>query len=724
MKKMSKKAIALVISITLLMGDLSVFNRYNSIEYVYADTIKSEYIVVTKTEKAYKDVRKNYKNRISSKRNEYKEKFKDNRIEIYNLSEKEANDLSKEDDIVTVEKNINVNISSTEQKVDINKKNRNWNLKMINAEDYAQDNAKKVVKVAIIDSGVDYIDQVNIKERHNLVPDEEGMSFLCEDATCHGTAIAGIICATTGKDNDVKGINSNVELYSIKVFDETNKAPLSRIIDALYLAIEKDVDIINISWGTTEYSEALDIAIKAAIDAGILIVAASGNYGKDGKVEYPAAFEGVLSVGSVNSQGEISEFTSCDGNIDVFAPGESIKSTAFLDGTIISSGTSLAVPHVVGIASILWERDKTKSAQFIKDIIKSSSNNTIMSNDNENGIIDLKYAEEIYDDFAKNFNINSNKINNKYTNNSKIKTFDGIESVSGSWHAVDHVNAVEEGINLTDCMGKAYNDSESKEAFRLIKFGMRVNDRNIYLDTTSDTTIHRWWHALRDKKNDVLFNYIASARFLNMLIKTKDCNVDNVKQPAGLSNHTFKNMKEEVNYAYKYDENDSDFADIWQIEQKIESFGFKANNKNKRYVYWGMLLHILTDAYAHRSYRDDGTEWKLICDDDDAADTTNDNTTRYAAAKQVVKNIMNNRINIEEPYNSLYFEYLDLELDSTYYNRSFRLENLMEFSIEANIIRDGYFEDEAKLYLIDDASITVKSSLKTKEEIDNIYDVQ
>lgn len=106
-----------------------------------------------------------------------------------------------------------------------------WNLKIIGAD--VEDNhsqAQGKVKIAIIDSGVDYLENIDVKERINLIPDTE-VSPLFEDYTGHGTAIASILASRY--DNvysSVKGVNPNVELYSARVLDENNQAPLSRVL--------------------------------------------------------------------------------------------------------------------------------------------------------------------------------------------------------------------------------------------------------------------------------------------------------------------------------------------------------------------------------------------------------------------------------------------------------------------------------------------------------------
>ena len=126
------------------------------------------------------------------------------------------------------------------------------------------------------------------------------------------------------------------------------------------------MDIINLSLGTTINSKILHKAIIDANNAGILIVAAAGNRGKsDGIVEYPAAYKEVLSVGAIDSNADISETSSYGDKVDVVAPGELIKTVANFGMETVSSGTSMAAPHVVGIASVLWQKDKTKRCRLL-----------------------------------------------------------------------------------------------------------------------------------------------------------------------------------------------------------------------------------------------------------------------------------------------------------------------------------------------------------------------
>ena len=195
-----------------------------------------------------------------------------------------------------------------------------------------------------------------------------------DDFSGHGTAIAGIIAGKNIKESSIVGINSNIELYSIKVMDGDNTAPLSRVIKGIYKALEYDVDISNMSFGTTVDSSALYQAIKEVSDKDILIIASAGNNGKDtGEVEYPAGYEEVLAVGSVDSNGEIAQSSSQGEQVDVWAPGEFVKTRAAFGLETVNSGTSIATPHVVGMASLIWQKDKNKSSDFVRGLIEDSA---------------------------------------------------------------------------------------------------------------------------------------------------------------------------------------------------------------------------------------------------------------------------------------------------------------------------------------------------------------
>ncbi|MCH5272551.1 MAG: S8 family serine peptidase [Lachnospiraceae bacterium] len=135
-----------------------------------------------------------------------------------------------------------------EVKVKVNQDNKNgkaWNHQMIQAN-VTGESAEKI-KVAIIDSGINFSTDLPVAVRKNFIPEDE-RSVLYEDPSGHGTAVAGIIAALDN-DEGITGINPDVELYSARVLDAKLEAPVERIVETIDWAIEQDVDIINMSFG-------------------------------------------------------------------------------------------------------------------------------------------------------------------------------------------------------------------------------------------------------------------------------------------------------------------------------------------------------------------------------------------------------------------------------------------------------------------------------------------
>ena len=161
---------------------------------------------------------------------------------------------------------------------------------------------------------------------------------------------------SSGENGSIKGINPNIEIYSAKILDNNNKASIDRVVKAIDWAIEKKVNIINMSFGRKGNSVTLHNAIRRAKRAGILMFASSGNGGssEENNVEYPAAYDEVVAVGAVTPEGTLSDMTSTGDELELLAPGEYIKTTGWMDLECISNGTRFAVPHVTGIASLLW----------------------------------------------------------------------------------------------------------------------------------------------------------------------------------------------------------------------------------------------------------------------------------------------------------------------------------------------------------------------------------
>jgi len=279
-------------------------------------------------------------------------------------------------------------------------------------------------------------------------------------------------------------------LYSARVLDENNQAPLNRVLEGIYWAIEKDVNIISVSFGSEEYSEALKEAIDIAVERGILIIASAGNNGYNGVVEYPAAFENVVAVGAVDSQGLISKMTSMGGELDVFAPGVAIRATGFFGEEVIVSGTSMAVPHVVGISSLIWQKDLTKDSQFVRAVLENSSK-PLSQVDTRAGLVDYQYAIAIYDTVSKQYQ--QNDTINIEPNQKEIIPYDNTHDeilLKANWTGPTHeyifddvtmtadLIVMKEGARYQDVSSSLVGMKENPEFhgyFRLVSSGEPVN---------------------------------------------------------------------------------------------------------------------------------------------------------------------------------------------------------------------------------------------------------
>ncbi len=245
-----------------------------------------------------------------------------------------------------------------------------WNIEALGIDIKKVTNSKnRKVKIAVIDSGIykehEDLYGIIVKEFNAINQDEQVI-----DEFGHGTAIAGII---GGLNNEigVVGIATNIEIYDVKVLDKYGRGDVRDLITAIDWCIEQNIDIINISFGYQTESVELKSAIDRAVDEEIILVAAAGNtYGFG--VDYPARYDSVISISSVNK--ELKRPTSAArGKIDFVAPGTDILTTNNNGNYSYFNGTSFATAHATGIiALILQDRDISKT-----DIISTLIDNVL-----------------------------------------------------------------------------------------------------------------------------------------------------------------------------------------------------------------------------------------------------------------------------------------------------------------------------------------------------------
>jgi subtilisin family serine protease len=241
--------------------------------------------------------------------------------------------------------------------------------------------------------------------------------------------VAGIIAGRTNTSRKVSGVAPKAKIMALKFLDENKSGATSNGIKAIRYAIAKKVKIINASWGSYNKSSAMQEVLKEAEKAGILFVAASGNYGgnNDSKPFYPASynFPNILSVtASTSSDKWLSGINYGSKSVDFAAPGSSILSTDMNNGYKSRGGSSMAAPFVAGAAALALSINPNLKYKELKSILLQSSDrlNSLQSR------------------VANGSRINLGKSVN--TTNSKFNTGVGIGTIGGGGIQEDPVQEV------------------------------------------------------------------------------------------------------------------------------------------------------------------------------------------------------------------------------------------------------------------------------------------
>ena len=243
-----------------------------------------------------------------------------------------------------------------------------WGVARLNAPAVWDRLDGKGVKVAVLDTGID--------RRHpDLKGNYRGGANLVwpaldpDDDNGHGTHVAGIIAAVRdGKG--VVGVAPRAELYAVKVVDSDGGAQESWIVKGLEWCVDNGMQIVNISLGSSRYTEALQRAVVAARKAGLTIVCAAGNNG--GKVVYPAAYPESIAVTAGDAKDQLRPSSSRGPEVAFIAPGTEILSTYMGSRWEVLSGTSMAAPHVTGLAALAVQAG-ARSPDAVLDALKRAA---------------------------------------------------------------------------------------------------------------------------------------------------------------------------------------------------------------------------------------------------------------------------------------------------------------------------------------------------------------
>ncbi|MEL6380974.1 MAG: S8 family serine peptidase [Cyanobacteria bacterium J06626_18] len=294
---------------------------------------------------------------------------------------------------------------------------KQWNLRQIEVEGaWGKGINGKGVTVAVIDTGISKgpdLNKTDLVAGYDFVNDRAK----ADDDNGHGTHVAGTIAQSTNNGYGVAGIAYGAKLMPLKVLSRAGFGTISDIAEAIRFAADNGADVINMSLGGGGESKLMREAIDYAHSKGVVIVAAAGNSGLS-SASYPAMYDNVIGVSAIGPDEQKTSYSNYGKGVDIAAPGGATRASK-LDGILQETinprtpgefqfqyfqGTSMASPHVAGVAALIKSQNRNLAPDQVLEVLKASAQPVEGDKQNYFGAGYLNAAHAVQGTFPIRFN--------------------------------------------------------------------------------------------------------------------------------------------------------------------------------------------------------------------------------------------------------------------------------------------------------------------------------